>query len=221
MAGLGLLLVVSPRPASAQSPGHEWSPGAPMWRVGAYVGEAEHSVNGIFIGVTPDRNHRVVGLDASATVLEMGRVSLAYAPSAMPLMIVTNNPTYGTIIRHVQGRAIPTRIETGRAPVMGAGFAPFGVEIDVALLPHWHVYGNSAAGAIWFRRDVPVLNSRTLNLTFEMGSGLLWEYRRGRWIQAGYKYHHLSNAGTAPQNPGLNANLIYLGWQRRFGGKRS
>ncbi len=31
----------------------------------------------------------------------------------------------------------------------------------------------------------------------------------------GYKFHHLSNGGTGTFNPGLDANVFYLGWGRR------
>jgi lipid A 3-O-deacylase PagL len=33
-------------------------------------------------------------------------------------------------------------------------------------------------------------------------------------MRGGYRLLHLSNAGLAAQNPGLNANLWFLGWSR-------
>jgi len=62
-----------------------------------------------------------------------------------------------------------------------------------------------------------VLHSRSFNFTWEFGGGLLWEYHSRHWIEAGYRFHHLSNMDTADENPGLDANLIYVGWQRMFG----
>ena len=36
-------------------------------------------------------------------------------------------------------------------------------------------------------------------------------------VALGWKFHHISNAWTAPYNPGLDGNVVYLGVQRRRG----
>jgi hypothetical protein len=33
------------------------------------------------------------------------------------------------------------------------------------------------------------------------------------WVRAGYKYHHLSNAYTAPLNPGVDGHVLHAGYQ--------
>src|SRR5256885_656941 len=40
----------------------------------------------------------------------------------------------------------------------------------------------------------------------------------GSSIQFGWKFQHMSNGYTSPLNPGLDVNVIYLGWSRRRGG---
>jgi hypothetical protein len=67
------------------------------------------------------------------------------------------------------------------------------------------------AGFLVFSKPVPFANARKLNATLDVGVGL--EVAVGRRWRAigGYKFHHLSNAGTGDINPGLNANLWYLG----------
>lgn len=35
----------------------------------------------------------------------------------------------------------------------------------------------------------------------------------------GYKFHHLSNAWTAPRNPGLDGNVVCFGFVRERGGQ--
>ena len=62
-----------------------------------------------------------------------------------------------------------------------------------------------------FTRDVPVPNSRQLNLTFDFGAGVTIFLNQDTAISGGYKFHHLSNAYSAPQNPGLDANIFYIG----------
>lgn len=184
----------------------------PDWRFGGYLGGARHSPVGRW-GLIPDRDHVIVGLHGSATVFELGRLGLAYAPELVPLLLITPNPKYATAVRVVNGTPQRVVVERGSGPVWGAGLAPLGIEVDMELDRRWSAYGAAAVGAVWFTRDVPVANSRDMNYTFQFGGGLLWEYHPGRWIRCGYQYHHLSNLDSAPENPGLDGNVIYVGWQ--------
>jgi hypothetical protein len=73
---------------------------------------------------------------------------------------------------------------------------------------------------IWFTREVPVANSKAYNYTSALGGGLLWEYRARRRIRLGYMFHHLSNGWSATENPGLDGDVFYLGWESLVGGAR-
>ncbi|NUQ21126.1 MAG: hypothetical protein HOQ09_09215, partial [Gemmatimonadaceae bacterium] len=85
-------------------------------------------------------------------------------------------------------------------------------------------YFAAAAGILWITRNTPEPETRRLNGTFELGGGLRIERTGGAggagaggryaWT-LGWKFHHLSNAYTAPYNPGLDGNVIYLGVMRR------
>jgi len=192
------------------------SAGLPAWRVGGYLGVANNSPDGDSWGVIPDRDHYFVGLTGSAPVLRWWRVTLAYAPEVVPALIITKNPKYTTAVRPVNGRPTRVQVEQGSGSVYGAGFSPFGLELSTRVSPSWNLYASSAIGALWFTREVPIANSRDFNYTWELGGGLLWEYRPGRFIRAGYMFHHLSNLDSRPENPGLDGNVIHLGWQYTF-----
>jgi hypothetical protein len=101
--------------------------------------------------------------------------------------------------------------------VWGVGFVPLGLEGQVRVSHRWQVYAAGGIGIAQFTRPVPVGNARAYNYTAEYGGGVLWEYRCGAWLQGGFKFHHLSNLNTAPQNPGLDANVFHLGWHRLLG----
>ena len=45
------------------------------------------------------------------------------------------------------------------------------------------------------------------------GGGVRVRVGASQWAQLGYKYHHISNAGTAFANPGLDGNVLYAGYQ--------
>jgi hypothetical protein len=74
---------------------------------------------------------------------------------------------------------------------------------------------------LWFTRDTPVPDARRFNFTAEGGAGVEIPSRDGRALVVGYKFQHLSNAGTALQNPGFDTHLVYVGVMRRRGGRRN
>jgi len=184
---------------------------APKWEVGTFVGVATNSPIGEDFGATPDRDHLFIGLLATKEVIGWRGFRLSFAPQLVPVAVVTNNPTY-TIDSDGSVTGYPGAfVETGRGLVYGVGFVPLGLEAQLDFAPRWRVYGGGAVGGVWFTRDVPVAYSRAFNYTFEYGGGLQWEVRPGRWLRVGYKFHHLSNAGSAPLNPGVDANTIVAG----------
>ncbi len=76
-------------------------------------------------------------------------------------------------------------------------------------------FGNAAAGGLVFSTDVPVYNSRRLNYVFEYGGGVELLRHDGRAVTLGYRFHHISNGSSARINPGLDANILYVGLRRR------
>ncbi|MCX6552168.1 MAG: acyloxyacyl hydrolase, partial [Acidobacteria bacterium] len=206
-----LALVAAATDAGAQSPCPSCT-AAPRWEVGGYLGVAVQSPVGTYFGSTPDRNHVFIGLQATKEVLAWKRWLLAFAPQVVPLAIVTNNPKYDTQTITTPSGSHTVTVETGRGPVYGVGFVPLGLEMQLQVASRWRVYGGGAVGGIWFTRDVPVGNSKAFNYTFEFGGGLQYQCRPGQWLRVGYKFHHLSNAGSVPINPGVDANMFLAGY---------
>ena len=89
------------------------------------------------------------------------------------------------------------------------------IPINMKFVEGARVFGGGAVGALWFTRDTPVPDSRRFNLTFEYGGGVELPISETRTVVAGYKFHHFSNAYTAPRNPGVDGNVLYLGVMRR------
>jgi hypothetical protein len=160
--------------------------------------------------VTPDRSHLFVGVHAVANLVRTRRFTLGYAPEFVPLLLITNNPKY-----RYEPDGFPTLL--GRGPVAGFAVSPIGVEGQTRVAAHWAIYGAGAAGCVWFTREVPSAYSRAFNYTFELGGGVEWEYRHHRAVRVGYKFHHLSNAYTAPNNPGIDGAVFSVGLAHRFG----
>ena len=191
----------------------------PTWTIGPYVGVAANSPGGGDWGGVSDRNHLFIGVRGTAPVFRWEALSFAYAAELTPLLIISDNPLYKSAIVVRGGQAQIVEVEDGTAPVYGAGFSPLGLEGRIRTAPHAQVFGALAIGLVWFTRDVPVANSRAVNITAEMGFGLLWEYSERQRMRFGYKFHHLSNSWTAVENPGLNGNVFYIGWEITVGAR--
>jgi Lipid A 3-O-deacylase (PagL) len=216
LAGILTLALGGLLPAIACAQGAE-TPGPRFgWSLGPYFGISRHSPVGSHWGVTPDRHHVLVGIHATVTILERQRWALSYAPELVPLVVVTNNPTY-RMARAATGQPLAI-VEDGASPVTGVAFAPIGLETRVALTSRWRAYGAGALGGVWFTRQVPIFEARAFNFTFEFGGGLQFRLGARTWLRAGYKFHHLSNAQTAPANPGVDAKVFLIGFDRTFGG---
>lgn len=199
---------------TAQIPaGHDDS-WPPRWEVGPYVGVARHSLVGTHLGVTPDRNHLFIGVHITVNTVRSRRWTLGYAPEAVPLLLISNNPKYRQVPDAVDGQIT---VEEGRGPVAGFAISPIGLEAQIRLTSRWRAYTAGAAGGVWFAREVPRAYSRAFNYTFEVGGGLRWQYRSRESLRVGYKFHHLSNLYTAPNNPGIDGAVFLLGLDRAIG----
>ncbi|HUR19193.1 MAG TPA: acyloxyacyl hydrolase [Vicinamibacterales bacterium] len=218
------VLALTAVPAAAQSPsseagsldpttqridalGSEPSPKG-QWRLGAFVGAAHNSPINPLLGQTPGRDHYVLGLQAQTTVLKVGGARLSYGVQVVPAMIV-------------RGRSLPVYYVPPDDPEFSTddtayafGVSPFAIELAVPVASRVAFYGAAAGGLIFFNKPFPVPEAKSSNFTIEYGGGVLVRIGRRAWIQAGYKYHHLSNAYRELVNPGLDAHMFYVGFWR-------
>lgn len=214
-----VLLAAAGAGAQAATPLAEVTGGA--WEVVPFVAHGEHSPAGTAWGFTPGRNHWMLGAQLATPLVRAGRVTLAYAPNAVPVFVLTNNPRYGPATDPVVDLARPGpavgRAETGRGPVYGYALMPFGVRLSVRVLPRLDAFAAGGVGGVRFTRDVPVENARRANVTLEWGGGVAARLGARHRLLAGYKFHHLSNAYSAARNPGVDGDLFYagLGWVLR------
>jgi hypothetical protein len=187
--------------------------------LGLWAGASFYAPGGTFLGGETDRDLYLAGIRAEWRLASGRHLALAATMDAIPLAVVTRNPYYTD---RVVGYAVSRRggrvnilEQTGRGPVFGFGASPLGLELSG---PHVHSvrpYLAAAAGFLWFTRNTPEPEARRLNATFELGGGLRIDRGERHALLLGWKFHHISNAWTAPYNPGLDGNVVYLGVQRR------
>jgi len=189
---------------------------SPKWELTPYVGVAVGSPAGTYLGIIPDRNHLFLGIHANVLLRRTPRWTLGYAPEVVPLLVVSGNPSYRQVQVPWGIQYVPDR----SGPVAGFAVSPIGLEAQLRIRPRWGAYAAGAAGAVWFSRDVPVPFSRRFNYTFEYGAGVMWRSGERISLRAGYKFHHLSNAYSVPNNPGLDGHVFLVGVTRAFGVER-
>ncbi len=180
----------------------------PAWQLGFQVETSTGSPMTKNWGGSPNRRQTVLAVRASTTVLQIGPASLAYAAEFVPLHFVGYNAQYGDLA-------------DGHQTVYGIGIVPLGLEMDLAVRRRYQLCGAIGVGCVRFDHEVPIKRAGEFSFTFEAGGGARWEYRQHHWLEFGATFRHLSNNGTQPKNPGLNATMLYLGWQTRLGHQSS
>ena len=206
-ACLASAVTLTAAPLYAQADAPPAAPPAPRWEITPYIGGAVHSPAGWFLGITPDRNHLFIGVHANVNMVRREKWTFAYAPEVVPLLVVTGNPRI-VEITDANGSGI---FPGDPGPVAGFAVSPLGLEYQHQLKPRWRYFAALAGGVVWFSRDVPVPFARAFNYTFEYGGGILWRRSPRTSLRFGYKFHHLSNNYTAPENPGLDGHVFMVG----------
>lgn len=192
--------------------------GTARWLVGGFVGVARNSPSRRFLGSTPGFDHLFLGLEALTPVLRLGRVQVSYGVQLLPLVRTTGQTEHMEVVYDSGITALArrytrkTKVVHEHVTAYAAGLSPFGLQIAVPVGSAVSVYGATAAGGLIFDRPFPTPQARRVNFTLEFGGGVLVRVGHERWMRVGYKYHHLSNAYTAPENPGLDGNVFYAGY---------
>lgn len=96
------------------------------------------------------------------------------------------------------------------ATAVSAGVAGLGGRYHVWRDRRWTPYVVGIAGLLWTSLDVPEVD-RVFNFQLVYGLGLRGIPRRGPGLILELRNHHISNAGTAGENLGLNAVTFIAG----------
>ena len=178
------------------------------WQIGAFVGSARNSPNDGALGTIPHRDHFMVGIQAGTPVLRLGVIRVSYLAQLLPLFIVSDRaaPAFNP---YLDVNGIPRLAQRSYA----VGVSPFGLEIASPANRRVSVFAAMAGGGLVFTHPFPDVTGRRTNFTLEAGGGVRVRIGAAQWAQFGYKYHHISNAGTAFANPGLDGNVLYAGYQ--------
>ncbi len=100
----------------------------------------------------------------------------------------------------------------GRRWTYVGGLSPAGLEAK--FLPHSKIQPvlTLMTGFAVSPRDIPVFNSSAFNFTFSFGAGFDFFRRQNRAMRFEYRLQHLSNAYIGTINPGIDSQMIHVGY---------
>jgi opacity protein-like surface antigen len=79
------------------------------------------------------------------------------------------------------------------------------------------MFGDGHGGYMYSTQPIPVNEAGSFNFTFDVGAGFELYRSQNRSIRAEYRYHHISNHGTATYNPGIDSGMFQLTYSFGFG----
>ena len=93
----------------------------------------------------------------------------------------------------------------------GAGFNPVNLKWNFTHSARTVPYLELGGGVLFTNTEVP-LNTSTVNFVTHAALGFHFFVREKRAITFNVRYEHISNAGLAVPNPGINTVQFQLGW---------
>jgi len=134
----------------------------------------------------------------------------AYTAGVLPVAVLFEPSEY---FYELSGNTYTRRFSPSHA-VYGVGVTPIGLTADFLRTRKLHPFFQADGGIIASTEPIPanVANATGLNFLFDFGGGVQWRLDERHPIKLGYKFLHISNAGTTSANPGVDNNVFYVGF---------
>ena len=166
--------------------------------------------NPTLIGTTTNRRFVSVGLRYGFVFGVKSDVAFEYTLDVVPAAILIQPP--GTqLVEETGNRRYAGQ---GRSAVYGAGVSPIGFKFNFARRRKWQPFFAATAGFVYSAQPIPipVPDATQFNFTFDFGGGVQVFTAGGKAVTVGYKFDHISNAFRTAVNPGVDMNMLYVGF---------
>ncbi|HKY08278.1 MAG TPA: acyloxyacyl hydrolase [Candidatus Binatia bacterium] len=148
------------------------------------------------LGSTKDRNLFLLGLRYGRVLGAWDWFSVEYTVDLFPVALMFE----------------PDNVRRGDSTIYGAGVSPVGFKLNFGQQSRIKPFIALSFGFLYFEKQVPIPDSSRFNFATEVGLGVQYFVTPKNAITLGYKLHHISNAGTADRNPGVDSHLFYAGY---------
>jgi opacity protein-like surface antigen len=163
-----------------------------------------------WIGKTPDARFGTIGLRYGRVLAANNDLAFSWTIDAVPVGVLSVNRF--TIVPTGSGSFT---VQRKREHIYGAGLSPIGLKLNFRRTQKLQPFAGGTAGFLYFSKEVPVPGAKRFNFTFDFGGGVDIVSESRRAITIGYKYQHISNGDRSPINPGVDVQLIYVGYSIR------
>ncbi len=104
----------------------------------------------------------------------------------------------------------PKRDEGSRRDIVsGLGISPLGYNF-VKPFKYFDLETGIKSGLTLINKTFPTNKGRRLNYSFDIKLAIQRQLFSKSYLSLGYKFHHISNAQTGSENPGVDSNFIFF-----------
>jgi hypothetical protein len=160
------------------------------------------------IGTESNRRFVAAGFSYGFRCWMWKSMALSYTATAMPAAILLQ-PS-----ETLYNFAPPYRRLSPAHAVYGFAIAPLGFTLELFRTHRFHPFAETMEGLIASTEPIPENqpDASGLNFLFDLGGGVRWYPSPQRSVTLGYRFLHISNADTTNFNPGVDNNVIYVGY---------
>lgn len=164
-------------------------------------------VSATLIGTTEDRRFVAAGFEYSYRCWAWENWSISFTPGVLPAAILLEPAQYLLVSR------VAVAVSPAHA-VYGFGVLPIGFTAHFKRQHAVHPFIETRGGIIASTEPIPINapDATGLNFLFDFGGGVQWKTSERHAFEFGYKFLHISNAGTTDFNPGVDNNVFYAGF---------
>jgi hypothetical protein len=191
--------ITAPDQASSEGIHKGWN------EFGVWGGISFHSPT--LIGKTPDARFGNIGLRYGRVLAASKTVAFEWTIDAVPVSILSTKRI--TSVQIVPGGFTFTE---ARKSVYGWGIAPIGLKFNFRRNRRVQPFAHATGGFLYFSEDVPVAGGARFNFTFDFSGGVQIVNSNRRAFTIGYKYEHISNGFRSSINPGVDVQMVYVGF---------
>jgi len=160
------------------------------------------------IGTESNRRFIAAGFSYEYRCWIWNSISLGYTATALPaaILLQPSEVLYNFVP--------PSQHPSPAHAVYGFGIAPLGFTLDLYRTRRFHPFAETMEGLIASTEPIPENqpNASGLNFLFDLGGGVRWNVGSRQAVILGYRFLHISNAGTTSFNPGVDNNIFYVGY---------